>query len=167
LGAYVGGVTAPKWLTVTEVLSYFGNKGKRRYKEFIADGVRNGFKTPWEELRGQVVIGSEDFVKEVAERHLAGRGEKCGEVSRVREVVGVRPDKVLRDMENYFGIKSEEIRCRGQRYTDARYVASLLLRRYCLMSYGKSAIRWGCITALSVMQFVRSASDPPVLRQSH
>lgn len=29
LGAYVGAVTAPRWLTVSEVLSNFGTKGKR------------------------------------------------------------------------------------------------------------------------------------------
>jgi len=45
----------------------------------------------------------------------------------------VRPDAVLKEVESYFGIKSEEIRKREQRYTDARYVASFL-RRHCLMS---------------------------------
>jgi chromosomal replication initiation ATPase DnaA len=38
---------------------------------------------------------------------------------------------------NYFGIKGEDIRRREQRYTDARYVASYLLRRHCLMTLRK------------------------------
>ncbi len=134
LRAYVGQMTLPKWLTTTEVLSYFGSKGKRGYEDFVVEGMRNGFKTPWEEVRGQVVIGSENFVEEVAEKHLWGRRESSGEESRLREVVGVRPDAVLREVESYFGIEGEEIRRREQRYTEARYVASCLLRRYCLMS---------------------------------
>ena len=96
--------------------------------------MKSGFKTPWQEVRGQVVIGSADFVDQVAEKHLRGRKEIHGEESRLREVVGVRPDTVLREVANYFGIKGEEIRRREQRYTEARYVASYLLRRHCLMS---------------------------------
>ena len=46
----------------------------------------------------------------------------------------MKPDAVLREAESCFGIKGEEIRRRGQKYTDARYVASFSLRRHCLMS---------------------------------
>ena len=135
LAAYLGRVTVPTWLTTIEVLSYFGSKGKRGgYKEFVSHGMKSGFKTPWQEVRGQVVIGSADFVEQVAAKYLRGGTEIHGEGSRLREVVGVRPDTVLREVANYFGIKGEEIRKREQRYTEARYVTSYLLRRHCLMN---------------------------------
>jgi REP element-mobilizing transposase RayT len=134
LGAYVGRVRSPQWLTVTEVLSYFGRQGRRGYKEFIAEGMEQGIKTPWGNVKGQAVIGSDGFLDEVASRQLAGRRQERGEHSGLREVVGIRPEVILAEVARYFGIRSEAIRRREQRYTEARYVASLLLRRYGLMS---------------------------------
>ena len=165
LAAYAGRVTPPNWLTVTEVLSYFGSKGKRGYKEFVVDGMKNGFKTPWQEVRGQAVIGSEDFVEDLAGTHLRDRREQRGEASRVREVVGMKPDKVLREVENYFGIKGEEIRRRKQSYTDARYVASLMLRRYCLMSLREIGERVG-LHYSAVGNAIRQVRDRPTGSQA-
>lgn len=96
LGAYVGQSDAPKWLTVTEILSYFGSSGKRRYREFVVEGMKSGIKTPWEEIRGQVVIGSEEFVEEAARKHVRGKNNQRSEESRLREIVGVKPDALLR-----------------------------------------------------------------------
>ena len=98
LAAYVSRVAAPKWLTTTEVLSYFGSKGKRGYKEFVADRMQTGVKTPWDEVKGQALIGSDEFVEEVAENHLRGGSEKRGEESGLRELVGIRPEVVLSEM---------------------------------------------------------------------
>jgi hypothetical protein len=155
----------PKWLTTTEVLGYFGSKGERGYKEFVVDGMKSGFKTPWEEVRGQVVIGSEGFVEEVAEKHLRGRRERSGEQSRVREVAGVKPDTVLREVESYFGIKGEEIRRREQRYTEARYTASFLLRRYCLMRLREIGERVG-LHYSAVGNAIRQLRDRPTASQA-
>jgi REP-associated tyrosine transposase len=108
LNAYVGAVAIPRWLTGAEVLSEFGSRGKRGYREFIVDGMTTGIKTPWEEVRGQVVMGSEQFVEKVADRHVRDRGAKWGEESRVGEIVGVKVGAVIREVEKYYGIKSEE-----------------------------------------------------------
>ena len=53
---YIEKETCPRWLIIKEVLSYFGDKGKRRYREFIAEEMKSGTKTPWEEIRGQVLM---------------------------------------------------------------------------------------------------------------
>jgi chromosomal replication initiation ATPase DnaA len=113
-------------------LSYFGSSGKRRYREFVVEGMKSGIKTPWEEIRGQVVIGSEEFVEEAARKHVRGQNNQRSEESRLREIVGVKPDALLGEVKRYFGINDDEIRSRKQRY-EARYVACLLLRWYCLM----------------------------------
>jgi len=83
LGAYVGRVTSPKWFTVMEVLSYFGSKGKSGYKEFISDGMKGSLKTPWEEVRGQVVIGCEKFAEEITKQHFPSRKVRLGERSNL------------------------------------------------------------------------------------
>ena len=166
LGAYVGRVRSPKWLTVTEVLSYFGSKGQRGFKEFITDGMNKGIKTPWDDVKGQVVIGSEDFVEGVATKHLGGRQQERGEESGLREVVGIRPEVVLSEVARYFGIKSEEIRRREQRYTDARYVASVLLRRYCLESLREIGHKVG-LHYSAVGNAIHQVRDRPTAAQAN
>ena len=96
--------------------------------------MTRGLKTPWEEVQGQVVIGTEEFVEEVAKTHLRSKKHKRGEESGLQQLVAVKPDSVIKAVTNYFGITGEDIRRREQRYTDARYVASYLLRRYCLLT---------------------------------
>ncbi|MBI2985504.1 MAG: transposase [Deltaproteobacteria bacterium] len=142
LRAYGGKAAIPPWLTVKEVLSYFGSKGKKGYRGFVLEGIKEGVKTPWEEVRGQAVIGSEGFVDEMVERYLKGMRDRK-ELSGIREIVGARPEDVLREVGKHFGIEGGEISGRGQRYTEPRYLASYLLRRYCLMSLREIGERVG------------------------
>jgi hypothetical protein len=166
LRVYVGAVAVPRWLTVEEVLSEFGSWGKRGYRGFIVEGIKGGIKTPWEEVRGQVVMGSEEFVGEVAKRHLGGRREKRGEESRMREIVGVKADAVIREVERYYGIKGEEeLRGRGHRYTEPRYVASYLLRRYGLMGLREIGERVG-LHYSAVGNAIRQLRDRPTVTQA-
>src|SRR5437867_10599447 len=72
-----------------------------------------------------------------------GGRERRGEQSRIKEIVGVKPEAVIREIERYYGIKGEELRARGRRYTEPRYVASYLLRRYCLMGLRETGERMG------------------------
>ena len=64
--ATMGGTAAPPWLQTDWVLSQFG-KGRavarRKYGEFVAEGVR--IASPWSELKGQVLLGREQFVSEL------------------------------------------------------------------------------------------------------
>ena len=165
LNAYVGAVAIPRWLTGAEVLSEFGSRGKRGYREFIVDGMTTGIKTPWEEVRGQVVMGSEQFVEKVADRHVRDRGAKWGEESRVGEIVGVKVGAVIREVERYYGIKSEELRSRGHGYTEPRYVASYLLRRYCLMGLREIGERVG-LHYSAVGNAIRQLRDRPTVSQA-
>lgn len=142
LRAYAGKAAIPPWLTLKDVLSYFGSKGKKGYRGFVLEGIKMGVKTPWKEVQGQAVIGSEGFVEEMVKKHLKGMGDKK-EVSGIREIVGARPEEVLRQVGKYFGIEGGEISGRGQRYTEPRYLASYLLRRYCLMSLREIGERVG------------------------
>ncbi|MFQ5849220.1 MAG: hypothetical protein ACE5JU_01370 [Candidatus Binatia bacterium] len=66
---------------VQEVLVYFGDGGKRGNRDFIKEGIKAGFKTPWDEVRGQVLIRSEEFVTEIVNRYIREREDKESEVS--------------------------------------------------------------------------------------
>jgi putative transposase len=64
--ATAGGASVPQWLQTDWVLSQFGKTraaAKRRYERFVAEGVGGG--SPWNELRGQVLLGGELFVSEL------------------------------------------------------------------------------------------------------
>ena len=161
----MGATVAPGWLTVKEVLSEFGSRKKRGYREFIIEGMKGGIQTPWEEVRGQVVIGSEEFVGKVAERHLGGRRERRGEQSLIKEIVGVKPEAVIKKIERYYGIKGEELRGRGRRYTEPRYVASYLLRRHCLMGLREIGEQVG-LHYSAVGNAVRQLTDRPTGSQA-
>lgn len=143
LRAYMGEAPRPSWLTVDEVLGEFGKRGQAGYRTFVSEGMKAGAKTPWEDVRGQVMIGSEEFVENVADKHFGERTEKRGEESHLPEIVGIKADAVMREVEKYYGMKERELRGRAHRYTEPRYVASYLLRRYCLMGLREIGERVG------------------------
>jgi REP element-mobilizing transposase RayT len=59
----VGDLTGPEWLATDWILAQFGKRqreAQRRYREFVTEG--RGGPRPWEQLRGQIYLGSEDFI---------------------------------------------------------------------------------------------------------
>lgn len=57
----------PPWLGADWLLSALGSeraKAQQRYRQFVAEGV--GRPSPWEELRGQLYLGSEGFAQDLA-----------------------------------------------------------------------------------------------------
>ncbi len=65
--ATAGLVSAPKFLSTDWLLGQFGKHrrvAQKRYRKFVRDGIAN---RPWDDLKGQVYLGSEEFI----ERHSA------------------------------------------------------------------------------------------------
>ena len=159
LGYYLGTRSVPPWFTVTEVLHQFGRKGKSGYREFVEDGMRQGMRTPWADVRGQAVIGSEGFIEEVVNRHDAAKGKKV-KIARRRELFGLKAEAVLAAVGKYYGIRAEEIKDRGRRYTEPRYVASYLMRRYGLLRLREIGAKVG-LHFSAVGNAVQRVSDNP------
>lgn len=68
--ATIGKAPKPNWLNVDFLLSQFGaRKGEARasYVRFVAEGKNQ--PTIWRELRGQIYLGDEAFVKKLHQRH--------------------------------------------------------------------------------------------------
>jgi REP element-mobilizing transposase RayT len=62
--ATAGLTPTPSFLTIDWLLSQFGRQrpgAQRKYRAFVAEG--RGLGSPWEEVRGQVLLGSERFVE--------------------------------------------------------------------------------------------------------
>jgi REP element-mobilizing transposase RayT len=63
--ATAGLASVPEFLSIGWVLEQFGKNrpaAQKRYREFVRDGLAN---RPWEELKGQIYLGSDEFI----ERH--------------------------------------------------------------------------------------------------
>ena len=119
--AYVGLEQSPAWLECETILK-LGGRSKltppRRYLEYVEEAVREGLeRSPWDELREQVLLGGAQFlagVKQVVQGH---RQEQRG----ARRLVAVRPkfDAVVAAIERVKGEKWSEFRDRhGDRGRD-------------------------------------------------
>ena len=65
---------APSWLSVSTILEAFGNgatPAQERYRQFVAAGIDRD--SPWRNLRGQVLLGTEAFVRTLAPRFAQAR----------------------------------------------------------------------------------------------
>lgn len=105
--ATMGLAVCPAWLSVDWLLGQFAKTravARRRYAQFVADG--KGRLSPWAELRGQALLGSEDFVAKL----LPMLEDACElkEIPRPQRLLhrpsltklfskAVQGDKVLRD----------------------------------------------------------------------
>ncbi|NGZ96133.1 MAG: hypothetical protein CV089_08400 [Nitrospira sp. WS110] len=71
------------------LLSQFGKQrtaAQRKYRAFVTDGI--GQRSPWEQLQGQVLLGSDRFVARMAPRLQDKRG--LNEIPR-RQRFAARP----------------------------------------------------------------------------
>ncbi|MBH0181444.1 MAG: addiction module toxin RelE [Nitrospira sp.] len=65
--ATAGLAPTPPYLTIDWLLSQFGQQrvaAQGKYQTFVAEGI--GQSSPWEEVRGQVLLGSERFVEQLS-----------------------------------------------------------------------------------------------------
>jgi putative transposase len=70
--ATVGKQAAPRWLSANWILEQFGSSqtpARDRYRQFVAAGLDRA--PPWCELRGQVLLGTEQFVQALAPKLAA------------------------------------------------------------------------------------------------
>lgn len=68
--AMIGKSSRPEWLQTDWILGQFGKQRKRAvaaYRDFVRTGV--GLPSVWNDLRGQIYLGKEEFVKTM-QRHV-------------------------------------------------------------------------------------------------
>ena len=80
------------------------------------------------------MIGSPSFIDEVVSKQDWGEGQGKGEIAGMRKLARLSPEAAIKEVEWHFGIQGEEIGNWAQRYKEAKYLASYLLRRHCWMS---------------------------------
>ncbi|MCW8917313.1 MAG: transposase [Gammaproteobacteria bacterium] len=83
--ATLGNEPAPAWLTSGWLLGQFAKTPKvarRRYGEFVAQGLTS--ESPWDSLKGQILLGGAEFVQKIQPLLVAAAGAK--EISRAQRL---------------------------------------------------------------------------------
>jgi REP element-mobilizing transposase RayT len=89
----VGKEKKPNWLNVEWLLEEYGKtryEAQRKYREFVEAGISTPSSFPVEQVAGQAILGSKDFVEKVRSR--IGKERQFGDVTAkklYREVIGV------------------------------------------------------------------------------
>ena len=79
--AYIGAVSPPPWLTCESILEMIGPgtapERQRRYRAHVEEAARQGLPgSPWENLRGQIALGSPKFLRKIRETISGNRREQ-------------------------------------------------------------------------------------------
>ncbi len=124
-----GEEAVPDWLRVDGLLGQFGKqrgRAQQAYREFVSNGI--GCKErPWSNLKGQIFLGSECFVKRLQD----GLSEKEDvEIPKIQRMPA-RPEMevILRQVAQGYGESVDEVVCPTRRPSEARQVAVYAARR--------------------------------------
>lgn len=128
LEGYLSARKAKHWVNYDAVLGYVGGS-RKRYAEFIEDGLTKGYSTPWQQVEGQVVLGAEGFWDRIKQK-WAGDSKGSREQPSLRLLERIDPERVLKEVARYFGIKSAELSRKRAGYRLERALAMELLYRY-------------------------------------
>lgn len=115
------------WVSYDSVLGQIG-ESRKKYREFVVEGMRSGYATPWESVKGQVVLGEDDFVERV-KGEIDKRGSKREQPS-IRQLEAKAPAEVLREVARHFGLDEERLSEKRTGWRDERAVAMELMYRY-------------------------------------
>jgi putative transposase len=147
LNGYLDPQRKQSWITYDAVLGQIGGS-RKRYEEFVAEGIHSGYPTPWEEVKGQVVLGEEGFVERVK-----GRIKKQGsrrEQPSIRHLEARKPATVLKEVARYFGLAEKQLIGKRTGCRDKRAVAMELMYRHGAVSQAEIGKLLGQIDYTSV-----------------
>ena len=85
-GSYIGKSQNLEWLQAEFVLGYFDKKvesARRKYQQFVEDGIGRDGKNPFIETMASTLLGSPQFIKEITARYIEAK-----EASRDLPTVG-------------------------------------------------------------------------------
>lgn len=125
--ATAGLSSVPAFLTRDWLLSQFGRErraAEKRYRQFVAEGIDR--PSPWDQLAGQILLGSEAFVKQMARKLKAA--ETLPEIPR-RQRFAARPSLKALFPEDGFRDKTARDRVIRQAHREHGYTLSEIGRK--------------------------------------
>jgi putative transposase len=131
LGGYIDTKKKVPWITYDQVLNQVGGS-RTKYKEFVKEGMKTGYRTPWDKVEGQMVLGDKRFLQK-----LKGKWEKAAsrrEQPSARAFSAVDSEAVIGAASAYFKIAIDELIKKRTRYRDERSVVMNLMYRLSAIS---------------------------------
>jgi len=134
---------APAWLEVDRILGGFarGNTAaRRRYAAYVSEADA---PSPFDEVVGASILGSEGFVRWVRDSFLQGR-ENTSDVAGLTDL-RCRPevDDVVAQVAGYYGVRPGNILIRGRKNSRERDVAIYLARELAGLTGRELGCRFG------------------------
>jgi len=142
LAGYGSAKEKQSWVSYDEVLGQLGSS-RSKYREFISDGLKRGYATPWDEVKGQSVLGNEAFLEKLKDRIRKTRSRREQPALRVFETIDA--GDVLKSVSRYFRIPEEELSKKRTIHRDYRAIAMELVHRHSRMSQEEIGKRFGTI----------------------
>ena len=140
LGGYWGTGRKESWVSYQEVLGQVGGS-RGRYRQFIEEGMEKGYDTPWEKVKGQAVLGEDEFVEKLRDKIVEAGPMR--EQPALRHLGSMDAADVLERVSGYFGIKLEELAKKRTPHRDSRAVAMEMMYRYGKISQEEIGKRLG------------------------
>jgi len=100
---------------------------RKKYRDFIIDGINSGYATPWDSVQGQVVLGEEKFIERIKDE-LEGNGSQR-EQPGVRRLRAKAPTDAIKAVARYFGVEEQRLTGKRTGLRDQRAVAMELIFR--------------------------------------
>jgi len=135
LSGYLSSTKQKPWVHYEEVLAQTGGRAQN-YREFLHDGQRQGYDTPWDKLQGQTVLAREEFVAKLR-KSLEKTPAKRREQPAAKAIGKVPAKHVLETVSRHFKIKPEEITKRRTRYRNERAMVMEAMYRFSRISQGE------------------------------
>ena len=82
-------IKKPGFLSIDWVLGQFADKmlpARKRYRDFVAEGIDNPPEQPWKNLVGQIILGGDAFVSQIQE--LFSEKKQIKEIPRIQRYSG-------------------------------------------------------------------------------
>ncbi len=144
-----------KWLAADRILELFSVNRKEaveRYRQFVGEGAGE----PWNELRGQIYLGGDDFLAR-SKAMLKNREIDADIPSAQFHPERATPNQVLRDVARAYGVDVSEVLDRHIN-REAYRTGVFLLRRACNLSL-KEVAELACISPARVSQIQKQVSS--------
>jgi len=108
------------------VLGYKGGdtkEGRRRYREYVLQGLKYKIDDPKEDARANAILGSDSFIVWVKENFLSEIGFSSRDFTHLKTIRTPKPIKEIAEaVAEEYGLKSEEIIKKYSKHREARLV---------------------------------------------
>ena len=128
---YVSTANRRPFLRVREVLDYFGGdgaRGRRKYEDFVTQGLSGEIQNPLERGKGHGILGVEEFIEKIRGQYLSS-SQESRELPAVKKILAqVEPEKILRGICDVFEVDKESLLKRGYKGVARGVVMEMLYR---------------------------------------